>query len=175
MLVGIHRLDAKKPFTQHLIARGRKKSTIRKTIIVSLMLTSMVDMFSLLVIFLLQTFSASPELALVTKGVVLPTSSTAQEIQDAPVLSLTNDGVFLDQKYVGKTNAVLLNPHEFMRRLEQLRELWQKTHPRDKFRGEISLQAHKDISSPVVAQFMAMLPSQHYSSIQLAVLGGSAR
>jgi biopolymer transport protein ExbD len=62
-----------------------------------------------------------------------------------------------------------------MNRLSDLRELWQKTHPSETFRGEISLQADKNVSSTVVSQFMAMLPSQGYGSIQLAVISGGSQ
>src|SRR4051812_45652774 len=94
-----------KPFEKHLIARAYRRLGTRRLMVAGLMLTSMVDMFSLLVIFLLQTFSASPELAVITKGVTLPSSATSRELKDAPVLSIAQDGVFLDQKFVGATQA----------------------------------------------------------------------
>ena len=171
MLIGTLRLSGK-PFTHHLIARAHKKRFTKRLVVAGLMLTSMVDMFSLLVIFLLQTFSTSPELLFVSKGVILPSAATSQEIKDAPVLSLTEDGVYLDQKYVGRTDSLLADPNELLKRLAGFRMLWQKVHPKEAFHGEISLQAHKDLSSVVVSQFMAMLPSQQYGSIQLAVIGG---
>jgi len=158
-------------FTHHLASRAHRKAKRRKTIIVGLTLTSMVDMFSLLVIFLLQAFSASPEL-LVSRGVTLPSAVTGLEIKDAPVLSLTTEGVFLDQKRIGATDELLRHPAPLMDGLEAQRTLWQKTHPGEKFRGEINLQAHKDLPSVIVSQFMAMLPSQAYGSIQLAVIAG---
>jgi biopolymer transport protein ExbD len=158
-------------FNKHLVARQHRKGKLRRSILIGLNLTSMVDMFSLLVIFLLQTFSASPEL-LVSKGVQLPMSSTGQELKDAPVLALSREEVYLDQKLVGKTQVLLHNPEPLMKRLADLRELWQKTHPGQKFPGEISLQADRELSSALVSQFMGMLPSQAYGSIQLAVLTG---
>lgn len=159
-------------FDHHLVERRRKKSARRKNLIVALSLTSMVDMFSLLVIFLLQTFSASPELMVVAQGVTLPTARTALELKDAPVLSLSTDGVFLDQKRVGDTDVLLKNPEPLMEKLAELRKLWQTTHPGETFRGEINLQAHRELSGNLVSQFMGMLPSQHYGSIHLAVVGG---
>ena len=65
----------------------------------------MVDMFSMLVVFLLQTFSSSPEI-LVTKGVELPISTTPSMVREAPVLAMSRDGsLYLDQKLVGVTEA----------------------------------------------------------------------
>ena len=161
-----------RPFERHLIARQHKKSSHKKNMIVGLTLTSMVDMFSLLVIFLLQTFSASPELLVMSKGVVLPTSITATEVKDSPVLSLALDGVYLDQKLVAPVDEVLKNPTPLMLKLEEIREKWMKAHPSETFKGEITLQAHKDIPSTTVSQIMAMLPGQSFGSILLAVITG---
>ena len=86
----------------------------------TLTLTSMVDMFSLLVIFLLQAFSASPELVMVSKGVTLPAAVSGHEITDAPVLSITSDMVYLDQQEVGPTQQLLENPEPLTKRLADL-------------------------------------------------------
>ncbi len=170
MQVGSQAIIAK-TFNKHLVARAHAKRKNRRTILLALSLTSMVDMFSLLVIFLLQTFSTSPEM-LMTKDVRLPTAQSGREIVDAPVLSVTKDGVFLDQKLVGPVAQVLQSPDDFMDRLKNLRELWQKTHPDQKFKGEMNFQAHREVSSVVVAKLMGMLPTQAYDSIQLIVTSG---
>ncbi|MBS1962507.1 MAG: biopolymer transporter ExbD [Bdellovibrionales bacterium] len=163
-----------KTFSQHLVRRGQNKRSRKRVIVASLALTSMVDMFSLLVIFLLQSFSTSPELLVVSKGVTLPNAMTGVEIKDAPVLSLASDGIYLDQKKVGETDEVLKNPNELMERLGVLRDRWLKAHPNEKFPGEVNLQADKAVPSTLVARLMAFLPSQHYSSIQLIVMGGQS-
>jgi len=160
-------------FQKHLVARKFAKKKARKALLISLSLTSMVDMFSLLVIFLLQTFSTSPELLMVTKGVTLPSAQSGREIVDAPVLSVSNEGIYLDQKFVGKAAQVMQNPENLLERLKDLRELWQKTHPNEKFKGEMNLQAHRDTSGTLISSLMGMLPSQNYSSIQLIVTPGS--
>lgn len=159
-------------FNKHLVARAHSKRKTRKSILLALSLTSMVDMFSLLVIFLLQTFSTSPEMLMVSKEVRLPTAQSGRELLDAPVLAVTKEGVFLDQKLVGPVEQVLESPDNFMDRLKNLRELWQKTHPEQKFKGEMNFQAHREISSVVVAKIMGMLPTQNYDSIQLIVTSG---
>jgi biopolymer transport protein ExbD len=162
-------------FQKQLLKREQKKKARKRMMVVGLTLTSMVDMFSLLVIFLLQSFATSPELVMVTKGVVLPAAISAKEMKDAPLLSLSTDGVFLDQKPVGKTDDLLKDPTPLMTKLGELRDLWQETHPNETFKGEINLQAHKDLPSTMVSQFMGMLPSQNYGSIQLAVVSGRGK
>lgn len=162
-------------FEKHLAARGQKSQRRKRPMAVALTLTSMVDMFSLLVVFLLQTFSTSPDLVMVTKGLALPVASTGRELEDAPVLSITATEVFLDQKPVGKTPDLLAQPAPLMRKLAAIRETWQRSHPNREFGGMISLQADRDLPSTIVSQFMSMLPSQAYSTVQLAVIskGGS--
>lgn len=162
-------------FQQHLLKRKQKKSKARRMMIAGLTLTSMVDMFSLLVIFLLQTFSTSPELVMVTKGVTLPAAISGRELADSPVLSISSEEVYLDQKLLGKTAALLVDPTPLMNKLQELREQWQKAHPNQKFNGVISLQADRGLPSTTVSMFMGMLPTQTYSTVQLAVIsrGGS--
>jgi biopolymer transport protein ExbD len=162
-------------FSRHLVARQFIKSKRKRMLVMGLMLTSMVDMFSLLVIFLLQTFSASPELSVVAKGVTLPQSITSREMKDAPVLAISSAGIYLDQKFIGLTEDLLDQPEPLMNRLNELRELWQRSHPSQNFPGEITVQADQGISSAVVSRFMGMLPSQAFGSIQLAVIGAGGR
>ncbi len=171
MSLGVNALPQGR-FERHLIARKHQKQGRKRAMLLALNLTAMVDMFSLLVIFLLQTFSTSPEMLVMAKDVVLPQASTGSEIQDAPVLSLSGDQVYLDQKPVGRTQELLRDPAPLMERLAKLREGWQKAHPGQKFPGEINLQAHRELPSVTVSQFMAMLPSQAYGSIQLVVMAG---
>jgi biopolymer transport protein ExbD len=158
-------------FEHHLVGRG-KGGHGKRNMLSGLMLTPMVDMFSLLVIFLLQAFSTSPELLVMMKGVTLPSASTGKEIKDAPVLAVAPAGIFLDQKEVGPADKVLKDPTELLKKLSELRKLWLKGNPGEAFPGEITLQAHKEIPSTLIAQLMAILPSAHYGSIQLAVISG---
>lgn len=160
-------------FHRNLVVRERKKVHRSRTLAAALVLTPLVDCFSMLVIFLLQTFSASPQMAVVTKGVELPMAATGKEMVDAPVLAISPEEVFVDQKPVGKTQELLKNPTPLMVKLKELRERWMKTYPNQTFKGEITLQAHQKIESSTISRFMAMLPSQNYGLIQLAVLSGS--
>ena len=159
-------------FHHHLANRKAKRNIRRRAVGLALMLTPLVDCFSMLVIFLLQTFSASPQMAVVSKGVQLPSAMTGKELRDAPVLSISPEQVYLDQKPIGEVATLLKAPGPLMEKLAELRELWIKTHPDQTFKGEITLQAHHELSSATISRFMAMLPSQNYGLIQLAVTSG---
>lgn len=157
-------------FEKHLVNRRRKKNWGLKAAGFTLMLTSMVDMFSMLVVFLLQTFSSSPEI-LVTKGVELPDSLTPSVVKEAPVLAISRDGnLYLDQKLVGLTKDVAKKPNELLKKLNTIKKTWAKSHTTP-FTGEINLQADREIKSTVVAQIMGILTSSQFQSIELAVVG----
>jgi biopolymer transport protein ExbD len=163
-------LVASDAFEKHLINRRRKRAWGVKAIGFTLMLTSMVDMFSMLVVFLLQTFSSSPEI-LVSKGIELPNSLTPDIVKEAPVLSINRDGnLYLDQKLVGITKQITKKPSLLMNKLNTIKSDWAKSHSTP-FPAEINLQADKEVSSTTVSTVMGMLTSGQYQSIQLAVIG----
>jgi biopolymer transport protein ExbD len=157
-------------FEKHLINRRRKKNWGIKAAGFTLMLTSMVDMFSMLVVFLLQTFSSSPEI-LILKGMELPRSVTPAIVKEAPVLAISKDGnLYLDQQLVGKTVDIAKKPDLLLSRLNTIKHEWSKSHT-VAFSGEINLQADKEIQSTTVAEVMGILTSSQFQSIQLAVMG----
>jgi biopolymer transport protein ExbD len=163
-------LVASDAFEKHLVNRRRKRGWAIKATGFTLMLTSMVDMFSMLVVFLLQTFSSSPEI-LITKGIDLPNSLTPDIVREAPVLSISRDGnLYLDQKLVGITKKITKKPSLLMGKLNAIKNDWAKSHT-SPFPGEINLQADKEVSSTTVSTVMGMLTSGQYQSIQLAVIG----
>lgn len=164
-------LVASDPFEKHLIRRKRKRNWGKKAAVFALMLTSMVDMFSMLVVFLLQTFSSSPEI-LINKGLTPPDSVTASEVREAPVLALAKDGnLYLDQKLVGKQKVLAKNPEKLMKQLNAIKNSWAKSHSGLPFPGEINLQADKEIPSTMVSNIMGILTTGEYSTIKLAVVG----
>src|SRR5215831_15750447 len=79
----------------------------RKSTYAELNLTSMVDMLTILVVFLLQTFSASGELLVVSKNIVLPEATNFKDLERAPVVAVSKDSVTLDGRNVA--NAEQLN------------------------------------------------------------------
>lgn len=164
-------LVAADAFEKHLISRKRKNSWGKKAAVYALMLTSMVDMFSMLVVFLLQTFSTSPEI-LINKGVSLPDSLTSSQVKEAPVLAIAKDGnLYLDQKLVGQVNKVVKKPNALMSQLNEIKNNWATNHAGLAFPGEINLQADKEVASTVVSQVMGILTVGQFQAIQLAVIG----
>ena len=170
-MIGASNISEDIVFENHLLKRSQRKKRAKKVIFQGLMLTSMVDVFSMLVIFLLQTFSSTPEI-LITKGVQLPKSITATEVKEAPVLSISKDQIYIDQKLIGKLNVVMKKPWMLTKPIKVLKKSWAKDNPGKPFPGEINLQAHKEVESTVVAKVMGILNGHNFHSIKLAVVGG---
>lgn len=159
-------------FSRHLVNRNQKIKHFRKAVVAGLMLTSMVDMFSLLVIFLLQSFSNAPEVVSLTRDLKLPAAVSGMQVKDSPVVSVSRDEVYVDKAKIGSTNDLLTEAGPLLKRLDELKTAWGRKNPEGKWLGEIHLQADRDIPSTVVSQFMSMMISQGYGSIQLAVVAG---
>src|SRR5689334_5598770 len=68
----------------------------RKSVYEALNLVAYIDMMTMLVIFLLMSFSATGEILFVQKNIVLPEAQNWTDLERAPVISVTKDVVTLD-------------------------------------------------------------------------------
>jgi len=89
-----------------LLSRGSNK----RGVVVTLSLTAMVDMFTVLVIFLLQNYNATGEVLFLPKEVSLPKAEKVKELKPAVVVTVSNQSIFVDKKPVVSYEDVHLNP-----------------------------------------------------------------
>ncbi len=157
-------------FEHHLLSRKQRVGSAKKALFVGLMLTSLVDMFSMLVCFLLQTFSSTPEI-FVAKDVKLADSVSGGVVKVAPVLSVAKSGLYLDKISIGTVDQLFKTPAPLIKGLTALKSKWTKDNPGKPFPGEINLQADREMASTDVARLMGILNSQQFEVIQLAVMG----
>lgn len=162
-------------FTTRLIARKHQGGRVKRVMVAGLMLTSMVDMFSLLVIFLLQSFSNSPEVMALSKGITLPAAVSASAPIDAPLLTVTDSEVLVDHKPVGTVADIVGKPEALIKNLNELKASWVSSHKDTPFKGDIHVQADKKLSSTLVSQIVGILNSQGFGSVHLAVVNGASR
>jgi biopolymer transport protein ExbD len=148
----------------------RRREQRKRRINTSLMLTPMVDMFSLLVIFLLQFFSSAPEFS-PPDGLVLPTSASTTEARELPVVSLRDGAIDVEHRPIGTFATVEAQPEALAAALEDVRKTWASAHPGEAPLTEINLEAHEGLASDVVAKAMALLSAQHFGAIQLVAVG----
>ena len=91
----------------------------RRPSAVSLSMTSMIDVFVVLTVFLLITFEASPECHASNRD--LPLATNTSEVLDAPVVDVRPAGMFVDGTKVSSTD-------ELVRVLKSRRDLWMQLH-----------------------------------------------
>ena len=76
--------------------RGRWKRSIDAGVV----LTSLVDAFSILVIYLLVNFSTSGEILYLDKGVELPSATQAEQLERSAIVKILKDEFYLEDKKI---------------------------------------------------------------------------
>ena len=93
------RIEQSRVFSKKF-ARGKKNGTA------GLMLTSLVDMFTIIVIFLLMNFSANGEVLYMSKDIKLPDAYHGAQLERAPVISVSGDALTFDGRQVAATDEL---------------------------------------------------------------------
>src|SRR3977135_3327275 len=88
---------------EHSKVYGKKFVRGKKVGYASLMLTSLVDMFTIIVIFLLMNFSANGEVLYMSKDIKLPDAYHGALLERAPVISVSAEAVTFDGKMLLQT------------------------------------------------------------------------
>jgi len=147
-------------------------------------ITSMVDMFVILLVFLLKTYSTSPVNITPKDGMRLPESSTLTDPIDVVKLMVSRDGVFVEDKKVmdldkGKlaANAVDPNDASFLRPLfeeldkrAKLAKDISKVNDSFEFDGKVLMQADRDLAYDVLQKVMYTSMMAGYADVKLAVV-----
>lgn len=84
-------------FRYHKILRSKKG---KRDVVALLSLTAMVDMFTVLVVFLLQNYNVTGEVLFIPKDVVLPKAERIKELKPAVVVTISNKEILLDKTAV---------------------------------------------------------------------------
>jgi len=138
-------------------------------------LTSMVDMLTILVVFLLQTFSASGELLAVQKNIVLPEAQNFTELEQAPIIAVSKDAVTLDGRPVadaGELNAENTADWKITKlhdELVTLKNNYKLLHPSDEFKGMVIVQADRNVDFKVVKKVMYSCSMAGYQNVNFAI------
>lgn len=99
--MAIHRPGEKFRYHRLLSRHGGKREMVA-----ALSLTAMVDMFTVLVIFLLQNYSATGEIIYIPKEVTLPKATEIKELKPAVVVTISNKELLIDKTPVMTFDAV---------------------------------------------------------------------
>lgn len=95
-----------RPGERHRYHNILSKRKGKRDVTALLSLTAMVDMFTVLVIFLLQNYNATGEILYIPKEVVLPKASSVRELKPAHVVTISNKEILLDKDVVATFDDV---------------------------------------------------------------------
>lgn len=95
-----------RPGERHRYHNILSKRKGKRDVTALLSLTAMVDMFTVLVIFLLQNYNATGEILYIPKEVVLPKAASVRELKPSHVVTISNKEVLLDKEVVATFDEV---------------------------------------------------------------------
>lgn len=141
---------------------GPHQGKEKKSIFSDLLLTALIDAFSILVIFLLMSFSASGEILQMTKGMELPKAALAAQIERNPVVKISEGKIYLEDKEVTADGLVAS--------LLELRENYKVTHGNEEFPGIVTIQADRRTKYEQLNSIVLATGNAGFSDIKFAVL-----
>jgi biopolymer transport protein ExbD len=146
-------------------------------------ITSMVDMFVILLVFLLKTYSTSPVNITPKEGMRIPESSATTDPVDVVKLIVSQDGVFVEEKKVmdldkGRVGTADFDKNDpsFLRALYEalderakLAQSISKVNDSFEFDGKVLMQADRDLPYEVLQKVMYTSMMAGYADVKLAV------
>jgi biopolymer transport protein ExbD len=152
--------------------RGRKATNAELNVV------PMVDMMTMLVIFLLQQFSSTGEVLYMQKDIKLPDAHHGQMIEIAPVVAISATEIAVVGVKVADIadldrEAGYLNIPGLEEKLRDEKKRWDFIHQQDpdkKWEGMVNIQADKAVPFRVVKRVMYSCGVAGYFSVNLATL-----
>lgn len=95
-----------RPGERHRYHNILSKRKGKRDVTALLSLTAMVDMFTVLVIFLLQNYNATGEIIYIPKEVVLPKATSTRDLKPAHIVTISNKEILLDKVVVATFEQV---------------------------------------------------------------------
>lgn len=139
--------------------RGAK---LKKQISADLLLTALIDAFSILVIFLLMNFSSTGEILMIGKDQELPKAHMADTLERNPVIKVDAGQIYVEDKAV-TANTITAE-------LLELRKKYQELHPKEEFPGIATIQADRRVKYDFLNQIILAMNQAGYSDIKFAVV-----
>lgn len=139
-------------------------------------LTSMVDAVVLLLIYLLQSFSAEGEIITVSKMLMLPESSAQKKPKVTVVIAATQEQILAENQPVAQVGEVLSTDDLLIPGLSQwLRDRRETTEKigrysdKTKFTGEVTIQGDKRIKFRLLKKILYTCGQEGFNNFQFAV------
>ena len=134
----------------------------KRTVTGDLLLTALIDAFSILVIFLLMSFSSTGDILFISKDQELPKASKAEVLERNPIVKIEADKLYLEDKEIVAGNLIA--------ELIALRKQFAETRPDQEYPGIVTVQADRRVKYEVLNQIVTAASSAGYGDIRFAVL-----
>lgn len=142
----------------------------------SLSLAPMVDMFSILVIYLLMNFSSSGEVFFVSKDIVIPKATKGTPMKSFPLLSVVNGRVSFEAEALAGgqgpvTGEELSAPDlpKLREMLQHLKKLSNQISAGEEARNQVNIQADENTPVDDVKKVMRVLVDEGWTGINFIV------
>lgn len=150
------------------------------TVLADLNVTPMVDMLTMLVIFLLMTFSATGEILFISKEISLPKAYHSGNLERSPVISVSNQSVSFEGTGVMDTSAINARWYPEWKlpplaaKLDAAKKEWRERYPDGTFGGEVIIQSDGKVPFEVIKMVMFTCAQAGYLNVSFAVQKGAA-
>lgn len=164
--------------------RGFRKYMDTRSAAFKIQITSMVDMFVILLVFLLKSYSTSPVQISPNKDLTLPESTAQVDPEDVVKLVVSKNGIFLEDHKVMELSFGKVLPEDvdktdgqFLKKLfDELDSQAKKTrgiaavNDTVEFDGKILMQADRDLPYSLLQKVLYTSMLAGYSDMKLAVV-----
>jgi biopolymer transport protein ExbD len=140
----------------------------------NLSLAPMVDMFSILVIYLIMNFSTTGEAFFVSKDIVIPQASKGQALKSFPLVSIVKDKVTFEMdNFSGRpffiTEVNDENVPQLRAMLKRVKAMQDQVIGETELAGKVNIQADKSIPVEEVKKVLRVLIDEGWSGINFVV------
>ncbi len=156
-----------------------------KGIFATLNVVPMIDMFAILVVFLIQQFNASGELMLINPNVAMPKAQSVKTLERAPMVALTRGeggkpGALLFENEMvislADVNEVKFPSWDIKPLAEVLKRAWQvqqnSSDVKQRKNRKIIIQADRSVPFQVIKMVMATCGRNEYREPNFAIMVG---
>jgi biopolymer transport protein ExbD len=152
----------------------------KKSTFADLLITPLVDMFVIIVLFLIANFSATGEVMMMTKDIQLPEAINVKEAEMNPVVMVSNENVSISGTIVGRVEDLVkdeyLNIPALEEKLRDMKKQFEDLHAMagsgadNTFKGDVNIQANKEVEFKIIKRVMFSCATAGYTNINFAVL-----
>ena len=169
----------KRPAPRFALSRvlGGKLRQGRRSTTADLNVVPMVDMMTMLVIFLLQQFSATGEVLFMQKDIKLPDAQHGQMIEVAPVVAVSAAQVVVSGQKVAEVGELDRDPGAvigpLVEKLRDEKKRWDFIHQQDpekNWEGQVNIQADRAVPFRIVKRVMFSAAQAGYFNVNFAAL-----